>query len=126
MLDRLQAAVVGAETVTLQLFAFLAKARKVEIHAAMLCVFLHAFPEVARPCNVGLIVPRPRSRLQSIDSMYGIERSPNAVASAGTRAVAPPKFQIDDRVFGDGGFRFAATISSMARSESPLRYRLFQ
>ena len=32
-----------------------------------------------------------------------MERAPNAVASAGTAAVAPPKFQIELKVLGEGG-----------------------
>ena len=43
------------------------------------------------------------SQIESMDTIHGIDRSPNAVASAATSAVAPPKFQIDDKVFGEGG-----------------------
>ena len=39
-------------------------------------------------------------QIESNDTMYGIDRSPKAVASASTAAVAPPKVQIDERVFG--------------------------
>ena len=42
------------------------------------------------------------SQVESSDNMYGIDLSLNAVSAAPTRAVAPPKFQIDVTVFGEG------------------------
>ena len=47
------------------------------------------------------------SQTESIDTMYGIDRSPKAESAAATRAVAPPKFQIEESVLGDGGLRVA-------------------
>ena len=61
------------------------------------------------------------SQTESIENMYGIERSPKAVSVAPTRAVAPPKFQMDDSVLGDGGAALPSRIDSMAPSPRPLR-----
>ena len=47
-----------------------------------------------------------------------MERSPKAVSAAATRAVAPPKFQIEDSVLGDGGPR---SPRGSARSPPSLR-----
>ncbi len=59
--------------------------------------------------------------IESIENIQGIERSPSAVASAGTAAVAPPKFQIELREFGEGAVAVEARISSISASESPAR-----
>ena len=50
-----------------------------------------------------------------------MERSPNAVSAAGTAAVAPPKFQMELRVLGEGVVATPSRISSISSSESPER-----
>ncbi len=45
-----------------------------------------------------------------------MERPPKAVAGAGTRAVATPKFQIEAKVLGDGALPTRFTISSIKAS----------
>jgi hypothetical protein len=57
-----------------------------------------------------------------MDIMCGIDRSPKAESAAATRAVAPPKFQIEESVLGDGGLALPARIRSMAASPRPLRW----
>ena len=66
------------------------------------------------------------SQTESIENMYAMERSPKAVSAAATRAVAPPKFQIDDSVLGDGGAALPSRIDSIAPSLRLLRKWLFQ
>ena len=69
-------------------------------------------PEVARPGDVGGVVRRRSSQIESMETIQGIDRSPKRrVASAPTAAVAPPKFQIDDSVLGDGGWALPSTTS---------------
>ena len=63
---------------------------------------------------------------ESMDSIHGMERSPKVVSSAPTAAVAPPKFQIEDRALGDGGRVLPATVWSITSSLRPLRKWLFQ
>ena len=63
-------------------------------------------PEVARPGDVGVVVRRRRSRSsrRTPCTAWSGRRRPCRVGVA-RAAVAPPKFQIEDRVFGDGGCR---------------------
>ena len=49
-------------------------------------------------------------QIESIETMYGMDRSPKAVSRRGDAAVAPPKVQIDDSVFGDGGAALPSRI----------------
>ena len=102
-LDRRKPLVVRRRRSARQLVAVLAVAREVEVDPAIRRARLEPLPERRAPRRCS---PRPRrrsSQIESIEHIQGIERSPNAVASAGDAAVAPPKFQIEDSVFGDGG-----------------------
>ena len=74
-------------------------------------------PEVARPGDVGGVL-LGTLQIESIENMYGMDRSPKAVSAAPTRAVAPPKFQIEESVLGDGGARVAL--------DDPVDHRIVQ
>ena len=58
---------------------------------------------------------------ESTDTIQGIERSPNAVAPVSTAAVAPPKFQIEESVSGDGGVLFRSRTRSRTSSVKAAR-----
>src|SRR3546814_7354018 len=54
----------------------------------------------------------------SREYIHPMERSPKAVASAGTSAVAPPKFHRDDSVLSEGAaLAFCIARSIISRSE---------
>ena len=57
----------------------------------------------------------------SMLSMYGMLRSPNAVASGATRATAPPNVQTEVKVISEGRSASASTIWSITGGSSLLR-----
>ena len=63
---------------------------------------------------------------ESIEYIQPIERSPSAVSAAGTAAVAPPKFQSELSVFGEGASAALANAWSIIASGRSVRKWLFQ
>jgi hypothetical protein len=59
-------------------------------------------------------------------SIHSELRSPNAVCSAPTRAIAPPQWRTMTRVSADGRRWDQSTVVATAASGKPSRYSAFQ
>src|SRR3546814_12263522 len=62
----------------------------------------------------------------SSEYIHPMDRSPKAVASAGTSAVAPPKFHREDSVLSEGAALAFCIARSIISSVRLVRYRAFQ
>ena len=65
-------------------------------------------------------------QVESMLSIHSELRSPNAVSSAPTRAIAPPQWRMITSVSFDGRRFDQSTVVSIAASARPSRYSAFQ